>query len=126
LISGYYYQKQRGLNGVAETYDDVVAFVRESQGRSFLNQFPRSVTKENFRDIIEESFVTVGLTEELDTFLYRASQIFGQTSPTETLPHLNKSERNELLPAWIKDDFKEQHRLEYDVYEFVQNRFGRK
>ena len=86
-----------------------------------LNYFPREVNLTNFKDIIEEMFIEIGTTEILPNSLERIAQKLGKEFDPNSLPRVNVTERDTVLPASCGDIFAEAHPLEYAIYEYVKS-----
>jgi hypothetical protein len=90
---------------------------------NMLNHFPREISVDNFKDIIEEYFVEIGITEKLVASLSRIADKLGVSFDEQQLQELNKTERNQVLPESFKEHFVELNPLEYAVYDYVFSRF---
>ena len=88
---------------------------------NMLGQFPRPVTEQNYRDIINDYFIDVGVTERLEGSLYRIASKLGKNFEAVDLPHTNSSPRSFKPSPHAVQAFKERHRLEYLVYDYVLN-----
>lgn len=88
-----------------------------------LNFFPRPVTRDNYRDLIDEFFIDIGLTEHLAESLARIAVKIGKPFDARDLQHTNATARDEPVSADIMDRFRELNRLECDVYDHVAKRF---
>ena len=90
---------------------------------NMLDHFPRPVTRDNYRQVIEECFIEVGLTERLAESLRRiASQLSLPFDPA-WLAHRNATERTEPAPEELRAEYMKKHSLEFDVYEYAKRRF---
>lgn len=125
MISNYFYVRK-----VAAGWQDQSRVPRgdlkDSIARdpvNMLNHFPRDVTLENYKDIIETYFVEVGLTEFLPESLRRMAEKTGKSFDPNSLEHRNATERDETVPDDIRDVFREAHPLEYAVYDYVRQRY---
>jgi hypothetical protein len=87
------------------------------------NHFPRVVTKDNYRAMIEESFVEIGLMEHLVESMRRIATKLSMPFDHLWLPHLNPTNRNQSHPADLREEYVEQHPLEFEVYDYVLSRF---
>lgn len=118
IISGYFYRKAR-----SDTEDPLVqspeVFLHRNMKENYLNHFPRPVTHDNYKAIIEEYFVATGTLEDIDLFLRTACHVFGKPYSPDMMPRLNETRRSEEVPQHLKDDFKEDHRLECEVYDYI-------
>lgn len=88
---------------------------------NMLEHFPRTVTADNYRDIIDEFFIHVGTVEKLQDNLTKLAATLGKPLQPEDIPHLNATQRPDDIPASLREDFREKWRLEYDVYDYVRS-----
>lgn len=93
---------------------------------NMLNHFPRPVSFENYRDIIDEFFVEIGFTEALTPSLSRIAARLGVSFDPADLEHINKTERDDQVGAVqeFRSAFRELNRLEFDVHDYAMKRFG--
>lgn len=91
---------------------------------NMLQHFPRPVTPSNFKDIIEEYFVDIGFTDELDASLTRIGSKLGKSFDAAALDHLNATARDEAIPGTLRERFAEKYELEYRVYEHARKVFA--
>lgn len=124
-ISQYFY-----LRAVGDTRSDKWRIPRgdlEAHLRTatpnMLQHFPRPVTADNYRDVLEEHFVAVGITERLDASMARIAAALGFDYAPGAVGHLNASPRDQALPDSLRDWYREAHRLEYLVYDHVRATF---
>ena len=90
---------------------------------NMLSHFPRPVTHENYRDMIEEYFVEVGIAERLHPSLARIAAALGFAFDPVALPHANATERDQTLGPALREAFIERHPLEFAVYDYARSRF---
>lgn len=84
-----------------------------------LEHFPRKVTLENYKDIIEDYFIEIGIMEMLDISLSRIAKKLG-LSYNNSVPFINKTERDSsMISDNIKVNFIKSHKLEYQVYNYI-------
>ncbi|MCP4822603.1 MAG: hypothetical protein GY892_00660 [Shimia sp.] len=93
-------------------------------GLNMLNHFPREMSSENFKDILEEYFIEIGITEELSKSLGLISKKLGVEFDPFQLEVVNVTERDQPLPEEYRDQFYDKHPLEYAVYEFAKSRLA--
>ncbi len=91
---------------------------------NMLNHFPREVTMANYKELIEEYFIDIGTMETLHDSVHRIARKLGMPFEPKMLGHLNATERNESVPASLRDLFVEKNELEYAVYNYVVERFA--
>jgi hypothetical protein len=76
----------------------------------------------NFKDVLEEHFIEVGITEELPKSLGLIARKLGKGFSQTELEMVNVTERSQPSPEEYRDQFYEKHQLEYAVYEYVRSR----
>ena len=87
-----------------------------------LNHFPREVTQDNYKDMIEQYFIEIGVTEKLDISLARIADKLG-FEYSNNVPFLNKTKRVTSVSDSVKDQFIELNPLEYEVYNFALSKY---
>lgn len=90
---------------------------------SFLNNFPKQVTFDNYKEIIEQYFIEIGIVEKLDMSLQRIANKLGFNFRQADLQKLNTTDPDQEIPYWIKDQYIDLHRLEYTVYDYVLSKY---
>jgi len=96
----------------------------ETAEPNILNHFPREMNLGNFKDIIEEFFVEIGITEKLPYSLEKISRKLDEKFDSVTLKMVNVTERDQPLPEIYRDQFSEKYPLEHAVYEFAKSRIA--
>ena len=89
---------------------------------TLLIHFPKVLTKENFKDVIEENFIAVGITERVDDTIRLFARRLGFHAPNE-VPFQNRSERDQILSPELRDQYADRFPLEHTVYEYCCKRF---
>jgi len=87
---------------------------------NMLEHFPRPVTTDNFKDIIEEYFVEIGCFEDLRNSLERIAARLGHAPGSFELPHLNASKEMAVIPPGARERFRDRWPLEFEVYDYVK------
>lgn len=125
-ISHYFYTRKASKNWRDKSRvptDSLEKHIRFSE-LNILNHFPREVTIHNFKDLLEEHFIEVGITEELPKSLGLIARKLGKEFNRSELEVVNATERNQPSPEQYRDQFYEKHRLEYSVYEYAKSRIS--
>jgi len=133
LVSRYYDVKKREKAGNAyrngkplQLTDDLEAYLereikKDDYHPNILDYMPVDFNGRNYKYLIEQHFVYIGVTEDLGFSLSRLAEKLGMPSqPTE---HLNKSERYKTIPSYFKDYFVKLHPLENEIFEYVLNNY---
>jgi hypothetical protein len=90
-----------------------------------LNHFPREMNLTNFKDIIDEYFIEIGITEMLPESLGRIAQKLGKNFDPTMLEVVNVTERDQDVPAAYRDRFVEKHPLDFAVYNYAKSKFAK-
>ena len=91
-----------------------------------LNYFPRVVTFGNYKEIIEQYFIEIGIMEDLEASMQRIAQKLHKPLDQKKIEHINATERSEAASEALRYLFIENNELEYTVYNYVKNRFTHK
>jgi len=123
-VSHYFYVRSVGDAWKDQTRvpkDSLVSFL-ETNRPNMLNHFPRPVTLSNYKDICEEFFIEIGITEQLDESMRRIGRKLGFEHTKEVGTH-NTTARDQTVPEGFRELFMEVNRLEYAVYEYCLARY---
>jgi len=121
-ISEYFYIRRVGRNWKDQSrvptgsLEDHIASAKPN----FLNHFPDVITKDNYRDVIEEKFIAVGTTEQLEATINLFAKCLG-FKPVE-IPRENVTLRDQEISDAHRTAFIERNKLEYLVYEYCKQR----
>jgi hypothetical protein len=126
-VSNYFFIRKTGMSWKDQTRmpkADLRQFLRDTPA-NMLNHFPRVVTKDNYRDLIEEFFIEIGVMEDLDMSLARIAAKLSQVFERGSTPHLNATPRAPY-PADLRDEYAARNPLEFEVYRYVLSRVARR
>lgn len=87
---------------------------------NMLQHFPRRMSLDNHRDIIEEFFIDIGCMETLEASMTRIGQRLSKPTGNLEIPHLNVSEREDVDWARYGDMFRDRWPLEHAVYDHAR------
>ncbi len=87
------------------------------------DHFPREVTVSNYKEIIEEYFIEIGITEHLYESMKRIAHKLNFHYDEKMIGHYNATERDQEVFGYLRDIFIENHQLEFTVYDYVLQRF---
>jgi hypothetical protein len=90
---------------------------------NMLNHFPREITKDNYKDVIDEYFIEIGITERLEESMKWIAHKLGMTYDEAILGHHNATERDQEVPDYLRALFVERNQLEFDVYNYALEKF---
>lgn len=106
-----------------ERYGNIDRYFEQTESY-MMNFLPRTMTLENYQAIIETRFVFIGTVEAYQQSLDILSQRLGK--PPVSIGRANTSVYNESLSdeARTRARFREQHPLEYAIYDYVTQRLA--
>jgi hypothetical protein len=84
---------------------------------NMLNHFPCCVNHDNYKQILEEKFVYVGITEDLRKSLKNISRLLRKRMPL-FIGRTNQTARPRMITEKYKRMFRERNQLEYAVYHY--------
>lgn len=131
-LSDYFYVKRLAQSGDAyragEQHDiiekgwSLADYLREEK-ESYLCQFlPSDITLDNYKQVLEERFIFVGITENLQESVIALASRLGY--PALRVPVSNESKWDEEIPDGALDDFTENNPLEMAIYNYAKNSFS--
>jgi hypothetical protein len=128
-LSGYFYIRQQVQQGASwwESSEPAKMTLREYLSRRPEGPLPTfspiPLTLDNFKDVIETSFVEVGILERLDESLRRIAHALHMDYDSSMLSSENQSTRDQDIPNDLREEFVEKHPLEYAIYNYVARKF---
>jgi hypothetical protein len=125
IVSGYFHARKVGHAPDCQAEflrGDLRDFVMSTNASS-LSFFPRKLSMENYKDIIEEFFIEIGVTEHFEESMIRIARKLGQTYHPEDMKRLNVSPRDQAVPDELRAAFMEKRPLDYAVYHYVLSKF---
>jgi hypothetical protein len=126
-LSRYFYVRKVGSNWKDRSLipaEKLTDYVINSKS-TMLNHFPREVTNSNYKEIIEEYFIEIGITEYLHESMKRIAGKLKLPFDATLIGHRNATERDQEVSVHLKDIFIENNQLEFKVYAFALQRFNR-
>lgn len=129
LVSRYFDVKEREKKGEAfrdgkplRITDDLDEYLEKETREpayhpNFLDYMPARMTAGNYKEIIHEYFVYIGVMENFQYSMERLAQRLNTTAVPPS--HLNRSERSYTYSPRYKMRFMELHPLEYEIYYYV-------
>lgn len=88
-------------------------------GQSFLAYLPMALTEENYREVLREQFIHVGLSEAMNESLNILAYKLGKPA-LPSAPWANKAPYDETVNPRIHELHKERYALEHTVHAFVR------
>ena len=120
-VSNYFYARRLGekryWKGQAKPYrfDSLGDYLQKMRQSFYLNYFAIELTESNWREHIEQHFIWIGVTENLQDSLDIIAEKLGK--PRKQVPVINVSPRNEEATDEMRREFRDRHALEYQVYD---------
>jgi hypothetical protein len=124
-VSRYFYLKQASSGWKDQSHlpkQDIETYLSQVKP-NMLNHFPRAVSRDNYKEIIETYFIEIGITEHLRTSLRWIACKLGMSYDDTLLGHYNTTTRDQTIPSHIKDLFMEKNQLEFEVYNYALEKF---
>ena len=125
MVSNYFYMRKVGTNWKDQSRvptQDLEDFLK-SCTINMLNHFPVKISDDNYRGVIDQYFVHIGFTENLDRSLKEIAAKLGVRDP-EIIERKNVTPRDQEASQSVKADFRRRHPLEYSVYDYAMAKFG--
>ena len=132
-VSNYFYvrrksQNQGGLffrsgrqHQIIEHDWSLKDYLRENK-KSYICKFlPSNITLDNYKRVLEDQFLYIGLSESLQNSVNILAQKLGFYSIM--VPRLNVSEWNESIPDDAREEFIENNPLEMAIYRYAKDNF---
>ena len=120
-VSGYFYARKVGGSWSDQSRvpsGELRDFISSFRAGA-LNHFPVEMSRSNYKEVIESMFVQVGVTSRLDLFLRSLALKLGFEGVKTIAPQLNVTVRESSLPEDLRDIYRENNQLLYEVYEYV-------
>lgn len=131
-ISNYFFWKRKerarklslGLlkEGDSHDYRDIDDFFVKRPQSQLPLFMPMEITQENYRDIIDNYFVWIGFTDELQSCVDMFAQRLG--FPKVEVAHINDSQRDEELSPAIRDRFLDRNRFAFEIIDYIRRKYG--
>lgn len=86
-----------------------------------LQHFPAGLSFENYRDVLSEKFVHIGVTEDLPRSMAQIAAKLGKPFTPDDLPRANVTERQREFPQSLRDEYRERFPLEHAIYDFARD-----
>lgn len=128
-ISVYRHLKSRGARAhrdgarVTKATDENYDIIKHiTNARSYIMQFlPREININNYKEIIEQNFVYIGITEDLQNSVNVLARRLGHEAVV--VPKKNISTHHEDIPSGLREEFILNNPLEYAIYNYALERY---
>ena len=130
-LSSYFFRKRREKEHAGSVYwagkpHPIIAnnwtladYLRENRKSDLLSFFPADISAANYQKILEERYLYIGLTQDLQGAVNQLAHILGY--PPLPISLKNVSEREEPVPDGAREVFAENNPLEMLIYEYAVN-----
>ncbi|MCK5855752.1 MAG: hypothetical protein KAG34_01235 [Cocleimonas sp.] len=125
-VSGYFYVRKINQDGWRKQLNLANGGLPEylqKMHSGLLHFFPCEMTLDNYKEVIEEKYIEIGVTEYLDESMQQIAAKLGQNYASNTLERLNVAKRDQIIPYNLQDSFRERHQLEFAVYDYVLSKY---
>ena len=126
VISRYFFMRKVGKNLKDQSRvptEDLESYLKHVTP-NILNHFPDEMNLTNYKDLLEERFIEIGVTEMLPLSLHRIAQKLNKQFKPASLEFVNDTKRDQPTPEAFRDMFAEKYLLEYSVYEYAKSRIS--
>ena len=128
-LSNYFYwkriQRSRMLDfgiitpGSRSDYRSLDDFIRKQFSCRILQYLPEEMTRDNYREYIQENFVWVGVADTLDKGIGTLAKRLG--FPAIQVNHINRSHRDEELSASFREEYISHNRWAFEMVDFARS-----
>jgi hypothetical protein len=119
-VSRYFYQKHH--NNCDKDLKEVL--MDYNPELSALCHFPQIVTVDNFKDVIESSFIEIGIMERMEESLRRISRKLSKDYKPLSIKHLNSAKRSSQVPYELRNEWEQRNHLECLVYNYILDKYA--
>lgn len=91
-----------------------------SEGSMVVHSMPSRMDESNYRRMLDEMFVHVGVVEEMDASMAMLARTLDK--PVVEMPVLNTTARKHPVSAWAAERFRARNRLAYLIWEYALER----
>ena len=133
-VSTYFYVRREaqrnGVNSyragkrhpIIENDWNIIDYLGENT-KSYMCRFlPPDISLDNYRQVLDDSFVYIGITERLQQSVDILAGKLGY--PSMQVRHINVSDWNEPIPDGARELFAENNPLEMAIYDYASNNWG--
>lgn len=117
-LSQYFFRKKKGREKDCPSVED---FFQKHKRSILLNFLPEQITPDNYKRILSENYIYLGLTEDLQISMDMLAGKLG--FPETAIQHANQSPRNESVPDKCKTAFMLNNPLEYLIYQHIMETY---
>ena len=104
-----------------DDYKNINDFFKKSGKSIFLNFMPCKITFNNYKEVFNKNYIYMGVAEDLQTSVDLLADRLN--FPRLEIPHLNISDRDEVIPEGLKNDFVNNNCFEYYIYNYIYSRY---
>jgi hypothetical protein len=133
-ISNYFFWKRKARArqikrgdlqpGGFHDYRDIRDFFEKRPDSHFMKYLPRKVYGNNFRDLIEEMYVFVGIAEKMQASVDILAGLL--RFPSVSIGTLNEAPRDEKVPDGLRETFIRNNRFVFELYDYCRIKIDEK
>ena len=130
VCSMYFFVKGRSIRGefwfrgeqvdIRDQFPTVESYI-DSYPYWLFDHLPRHLTIANYREKIEETFVYIGVFEDLPTSIANLGKVLGKEM--WDMPHMNESVYDEIVPEQLREKFYRDYPLLKRVYDLALEKY---
>ncbi|GAB4343811.1 MAG: hypothetical protein Kow0089_19900 [Desulfobulbaceae bacterium] len=129
-LSNYFFVKRLGKKAcrsgkphpIIENDMDVETYLRRANYSYITKFFPAGITLDNYREILSERFIFMGVAEKLQESVDLLADVLG--FPAVQVTEKNVSTRKEDIPPDAREEFIRNNPLEMAIYDFALESLG--
>jgi hypothetical protein len=129
-VSNYFYVKQCAVtsfragatHSIIEKKWSLLEYLTNRKKSFLLSFFPPEISLENYRQVINENFIYIGIVDDMQKSINTLAKKIG--FPALSIPHENKSLWDEQVPDEIRQEFIRNNPLEIAIYEYALSHYS--
>lgn len=129
-ISNYFYVKQHAATSfrdgaphiIIEKKWTLLEYLKNRKKSFLLSFFPPGISLENYRQLINENFIYIGIVDDMEKSVNTLAKKLG--FPALSVSHENKSSWDEYVPDEIRQEFIRSNPLEIAIYEYALSHYS--
>ena len=126
MVSRYFYMKKypdNFKNHKLFPYDESLLTYLKKTDTNMLNYFPMTITPLNYKEVIDNHFIEVGITEKMNETMLRIANKLGKPYYEKLLCFENQTERDCEINNEMIEVYQESHPLEFAIYDYVYEKY---
>ena len=126
MVSLYHYMKKypdNFKNHKLFPKDQSLLTYLKKTDTNMLNFFPMNITPLNYKEVIDNQFIEVGITEKMNETMLRIANKLEKPYDKKLLGFENQTERDYEINNEMMEVYKESHPLEFAIYDYVYKKY---